>query len=77
MLYTVLGLTLDIIGVCLIGFPIAFRKDAEMIAQATAYFGAPAKAPKAAVRERTMMWIGLVALVIGFSLQIIGALVGV
>lgn len=74
MFYTVLGLTLDIIGVFAIGIPIAFRSNAKMIEQATSHYGAPEEAPNTAVRERTSMWIGLGALIFGFGLQIVGAL---
>ena len=74
MSYTSIGLVFDIIGVALIGWQIAFARDEDLKSSRTAHYGRPKEVPKDLNTERLLMRIGLVFLIIGFSLQLIGSL---
>jgi len=74
MSYTAFGLALDIIGVVLVGYPIAFASDKDLKAVRTAVYGAPKDIPPGLKLERRLVRIGLVFLVLGFALQLVGSL---
>lgn len=76
MLLTVIGLSLDIVGVVIVfrhGLPPAVnRSGAQLLAVAPP----DPEGPKAAARHILISKVGLSLIILGFALQIVGALLG-
>lgn len=74
MTYTSFGLILDIIGVVLIGYSVAFARDASLAARSQTEWDFSSSVLKALVNERAAMRVGVTALFTGFVFQLIGAM---
>lgn len=74
MTYTTFGLILDIVGVLLLGYSVAFSRDAVLVARSETCWDFSGAVLEALVQERASMRVGVTALFTGFVFQLLGAL---
>ena len=71
--WTIIGLIYDIGGVLVLGYALAITSDRQLVEQAATKWTSNPSAFDALVNQRTDAWFGVCLLVVGFSMQLLGA----